>query len=692
MATTISDKFTYGVQYYRPPTPLPEEWEPDLRGMADNVGVDTIQLRVQWRWNEPREGEFHFDDLDRLFELAARHKKRVLFKFLLENAPDYVYHRYGGSRRDMHGNPMPPLAHGAYYCGGWLPCFDNPEVVRKAGEFTRVMVERYRGRPEILLWNVWNEPVARPIGECGCPHSVAAYRCWLRERYGTIDHLNDFLGKRWESFETIDPPGSPSDFAELFFWRQWALAATRQRVKFMYDIVKGLDPARPVITHVGACSVLQDVAGGGSDDFQNAATVDFYGCSLPTAAVFDNPVNDCWPAMQCDWLRAVSPYYWVYELYPDWGAWQPRVRPGDYKLKVFSPLACGAKGVVQWQYRAERLGMEHNLSGLVNVDGTPKPVSHESAKVAAFIRAHQDFLMKAEVRHDSIALVYSVESDLVNRVENTGDGGFWDFSLKQECDPYLYKKALCGAYALFRELGYTVEWLDARNLPARAKGYQLLYLPELFMPTEAETAALLAYAADGGKLIAEEGLGLRQPNTWVNLSWPAAPFRELFGVKIDDRFLGKFQPGVLKFGDFELIPAVDNFISQLLPEGSEVIGSWRDGSAAVVRKGDCVFLGTSLGALFHSGWKDQYDNCLGVLRKLLADLGMSPAQTLPRGVYVRELRAEGEVMLFVFNRNDVPAEFELPGGAMVVHGDMQVAGGRIAIAAGETGVLRRQRT
>ena len=40
-----------GTQYYRAPTPLPDEWEDDVRRIAE-LGFDFIQLRAQWRWHE----------------------------------------------------------------------------------------------------------------------------------------------------------------------------------------------------------------------------------------------------------------------------------------------------------------------------------------------------------------------------------------------------------------------------------------------------------------------------------------------------------------------------------------------------------------------------------------------------------------------------------------------------------------
>jgi len=65
------DFLTYGTQFYRAPTPLPDEWEPDIKQMVE-WDMESLQLRVQWRWNEPVEGQYRFDDIDAFFELAAK--------------------------------------------------------------------------------------------------------------------------------------------------------------------------------------------------------------------------------------------------------------------------------------------------------------------------------------------------------------------------------------------------------------------------------------------------------------------------------------------------------------------------------------------------------------------------------------------------------------------------------------------
>ncbi|MFA6717285.1 MAG: alpha-amylase family protein, partial [Victivallaceae bacterium] len=510
------NSFTYGAQYYRAPTPLPQEWEQDFSNLK-KLGLNTVQIRVQWRKNERLEGEYDFSDIDRLFALAEQYDIKVIIKFLLENAPDYIYRKYDGYRRNTKGEIIPPTANGAFYIGGWLPCFDNPEVMKKSKDFVRKCVERYKNRSSLLLWNIWNEPRSRPIEQCGCRHSVKLYRVWLRERYSNIERLNDETGKGWESFDSIFPPVAENcDYLELYLWRQWASDAIADQVKNIYDEVKNADSEHKIICHVGICSIIQDACADASDDEKNAAAVDFYGTSLPTAHHFKDIIAESRPFMICDWIRSVSPYFWVNELYSDWGNWDYTVSTEDFRFKTMATIACGAKGLMYWQYRAERLGNENNLSGLVNIDGSSKNVSVEAARIAEFIRRNEKFLLRATPPSSGIGILYSRPSDIINRIENTNGG---NFAVRQF--PYLYKKAIAGIYAAFRELGIAPVMTDSGNLGETLPKLHLLYLPEAFIVSPEQFAALKEFAAGGGKIIAEEGFALRDGrNTWLYPRWP----------------------------------------------------------------------------------------------------------------------------------------------------------------------------
>ena len=70
------DEIIHGTQYYRAPTPLPEEWEGDISRLCD-FNLDAMQIRINWRWNEREEGVYDFSDVDRLMELAEKYDRKV---------------------------------------------------------------------------------------------------------------------------------------------------------------------------------------------------------------------------------------------------------------------------------------------------------------------------------------------------------------------------------------------------------------------------------------------------------------------------------------------------------------------------------------------------------------------------------------------------------------------------------------
>ena len=138
------DEIIHGTQYYRSPTPLPEEWEEDIANLGD-YNLDAFQIRINWRWNERVEGVYDFSDVDRLMVLAEKYNRKVIIKFLLVCAPQYVFDKYEGTRIGPRGELLRGGSHGAFY-GGWRPCFTNP-LVQAAARRRRRMTDWAKGAP-----------------------------------------------------------------------------------------------------------------------------------------------------------------------------------------------------------------------------------------------------------------------------------------------------------------------------------------------------------------------------------------------------------------------------------------------------------------------------------------------------------------------------------------------------------------
>jgi len=100
----------FGSQYYRAPSPHKEEWEDDIKNMAA-YGFNTIKFWVQWRWNNPAEGEYNFDDIDRLMELAGKYKLKVMLNTIFDVAPAWIYEKYKDASMITLGGKVFVLKH-----------------------------------------------------------------------------------------------------------------------------------------------------------------------------------------------------------------------------------------------------------------------------------------------------------------------------------------------------------------------------------------------------------------------------------------------------------------------------------------------------------------------------------------------------------------------------------------------------
>src|SRR5690606_21292093 len=87
------DYLMYGTQYYRAPTPSSMKWEKDMVAMKE-LGLNTIKIWAQWRWNNPEDGRYYFDDLHEIMDLAFQNHLRVVINTIFDVAPAWLYKKY----------------------------------------------------------------------------------------------------------------------------------------------------------------------------------------------------------------------------------------------------------------------------------------------------------------------------------------------------------------------------------------------------------------------------------------------------------------------------------------------------------------------------------------------------------------------------------------------------------------------
>ena len=72
------------------------------------------------------------------------------------------------------------------------------------------LAERYASHPALSMWHVDNE-YASGVTECFCDASAAAFLEWLKQKYTSLDQLNEawgtaFWSQHYTDWEEIHPP------------------------------------------------------------------------------------------------------------------------------------------------------------------------------------------------------------------------------------------------------------------------------------------------------------------------------------------------------------------------------------------------------------------------------------------------------------------------------------------------------
>ena len=551
--------FLFGTQYYRYPTPSPEYWERDIE-KARELGLDFIQLRPQWRVHERREGVYEWDDLDRLFGICREKGMKIIFKFLLETGPEWLFDRYRAFRVAPDGRVLTPYSNGSYYVGGMIPCFDHPVVRERAAAFVKEAVKRYAGAGHLIYWHLWNEPRNRPYGECACEHSVKLYREWLRERFKSVEKYNKRMGLSEGAFEEIKPPVNYANFSTTALWKEWCRGRVAERLRLVAAAIRAMDKKRPLMTHVGMCSLLQDILNDGSDDYQNAKETDVYGCSYVTWAgeclSFARLERDAtftdreWRrnvfiySMQTDWLRGLKKDFWVNEFYANaWSMESPDFTAEDIRLRLYEAAGNGVQGVNLWQFRPEKLCNESGAFGLINPDGTDTPRSLEVRAFNDFRKAHPDLLEGYKKDKGDIAIVYDAESDMISRLEET------DASNEGNRVSYRYKNSIKGWYGLLWRNRMNIDFIPSQEFE-RIREYRAVVLPYMTRMNEKQAGALKAYVSGGGVVFADPCPGMRDERNFLRDALPPFGLEELFKVRHGLPKLGKlgFKTPVNRYG------------------------------------------------------------------------------------------------------------------------------------------------
>lgn len=655
----IRTRLPLGVQYYRPPAPPSDEWARDL-AHARRLGFDHVYAWVMWPWVERRPGEWTFDDYDALFDLAAQADLGVILNLELWAVPNWA-ERDEFRTLDLDRRPRPFRSSIIHSLFAARPCWDNLELRTLGERFLREAAVRFRTRPNLLLWKVWNEPDQLA---CACPSTLAKYRRWLAERFGSLEAASGFLGRWYGDWDEIRPPTHTADTPGYLLFRSFLCQSISETTRWAHRIVREADSERPILADTRSRSTprLSAFEEQVWDDWELAKLPDVFGGHLHSTIfhpAHDSALEFAKPALDLEAKRAASAasgagqHFWVTELPGGPGrmnGYHRNLLPGEMTFNLWASIAHGAKALGIWQFKPERVGPEAPGWGLVGYDGADTYRSQELAGVAATLRRHESLFVQARAPATPFALYYSPESCVAV-------GGAAHFS---------YATAFLGAFA---GLWLRNVHFDVIRRPQDIRHYRAVYLPMPWWIDAATADHLLDFVRSGGTALVEAGFASYAENGWYCPETPGQGLSAALGYL--EREILAAPEATVEMAAGRLVGAGERRTVEV--GAASVVGSFAGGEPAVLRcsvgSGALVYVAT-FPSLHLAATGD-----LETARTVSRLVGLDPAvHTSPEGqVTCRLLERGADRVAFVFNhgREPVAARVELPyrfASHEVIHG------------------------
>ncbi|HWP41404.1 MAG TPA: beta-galactosidase [Tepidisphaeraceae bacterium] len=351
-----------------------QQWERDF----DNIAA--MKLRVvhlgqhAWQSLEPRPGEFQLDWLEQCLEIARQRKLEVILCTPTAAPPIWLAEKGGRPAQiDLH-----PAANGS---GSVRSCSPTcPQFREAAVRIVTALAERFGQHPAVIGWQIDNQYAEEPDQST---HTHAAFRDWLRRKYGTIENLNQAWGCQWcntcyGDFEQIHlPPKLSSACANPHqaldaqrFW-SWTCADFD---KLQAEVLKPRVADRFIATRFVPLHLACNPA-----DMTDQLTVLAWD-SYPVLGRQKNPTDEGYRAgdlagigLMHDLMASYRQRWALTEVHPaqaNSGGVPVLLYPGAVRLWVWTAYAHGAEFVSACRYRQPRSGPQLFHQGLVAADGT----------------------------------------------------------------------------------------------------------------------------------------------------------------------------------------------------------------------------------------------------------------------------------------------------------------------------------
>lgn len=624
-------------------------WERDIELMLD-AGINVVRMgEFTWAFCEPAQGKYDFDWLRRIMDRLHKSGIRVVLATPTAAPPIWLAR--------AHPEILPLDERGLMKREGTrrAVCLNSDVFWEYSRKIVAEMATALGRHPALVAWQIDNS--------LGGNHTEAAFNedakqdwyLWLREKYETVERLNERMGLRhWGQvvgdFQEVPMPmAAPAQHnpALVLDWARFCSDTIVAFVKMQADLLRELSPNCPVTTNLRPLVHR-------FDHFDVAEVIDFV--SIESTAAIKARTAEL--ACEIDMLRSLKKTgirapdggegFWVMEHKAGNVNWQEvnsLVRPGVLRLFTYQLLSRGANAILFFRWRQPRFGSEKFHGAVLPHSGRKdNRIFREVAQVGDELKLLAPALKGTQVKPE-VCILYTHDNDWALR---QGHQPNKHFSLREHIQLF---------YNALHDRNIMVDFARPTD---ELSGYKLVLAPSLYLLPGGEADRLKLYVQNGGVLVATFNTGLVDEHNMAPDTGYPHDLADLFGLEVQE--FDPLPPGeenhLLFKGSFptsHMHPA-RLWCDLIEPNGCQVVATYgKDfyaGRPAITVNtfglGKAVYIGTQSHQPF-------YNDLVTWLRQLA---NMHPLLKVPESVEVSLRERENEKIYFLLNHQSSPIRIQ----------------------------------
>jgi len=504
----------------------PDQWldRPDILDkdieLMHKAHVNCVSIGIfSWALLEPEEGVYDFAWLDQVIDRLHKGGIHIILATPSGARPAWMAQHH---EEVLRVNPQHQRMHFGHRHNH---CLTSPYYREKVRQIDTALAERYAAHPAIIMWHLGNEF----SGECHCPLCQQAFRDWLKEKYGTLENLNQkwwttFWSHRYTDWAQIEAPSPMTDTSNLSMLVDWQRFCTHQCKTFIAmerAAVQSVSPALPCTANL--MERFWDYDYFSLAESMNIVSWDSY---PEWHSANDDVARAAEFAMNHDIMRSLKKQpFLLMESTPSLVNWKPYnklKRPGMHLLSSLQAVAHGSQSVQYFQWRKGRGGSEMFHGAVVGHDGRDDTrVFRDVTDVGKTLEKLTPALYQQQAKPEVCILF-----DWENR---------WaiDFAQAGQKGNMRYFDTVNMHYRALWEKGVSVDFCDMREC-TDLSGYKLVIAPMLFMFRNGMEEKLRAFVENGGTLVMTYFSGLVDEYNLAFLGDAPHALTDVLGLRVTD--------------------------------------------------------------------------------------------------------------------------------------------------------------